>query len=433
MLDSVVDPDLAQEKKWRRRICEDRTEVRKRRAKLRKAGAVGNLDGMANHREFLLTSPKAKRVAIADLMKRGKITGITNLDDMKGLADQIDVFAANTEPVKVSPKEKTSKLGHRIIFEFGIRHRVAQEMIRRVLDCQYTPRKFQVFNSGVPTTIVKALALVSSGYVYAAHLDIRDCFPSFKSKRLSEFLSLEEQVIENALTGQKMVLKPTHRLGAYPYSVQHLTEAARRGLPQGASTSPVVAHTCLSGLELPDTTLEHSFNYEDDFLVLAKSEAELDHKIAALKAAVGNLPGGHFVLVLKAQEHLANGIDFLGHRLSIINGQPVAEPTEENIQRLSKKLANIEQRSGAFSNAKGVVDLPALKQLTSDKLALLDGWMSAFGACAPITETWCSVEGMKEDAFTDLSKHGWDGSALPPPSSNAVRQSKKFYSYKWFS
>lgn len=80
-----------------------------------------------------------------------------------------------------------------------------------------------------------------------------------------------------------------------------------------------------------------------------------------------------------------------------------------------------------------MVDLPSLKQLSSDKLALLDGWMSAFSACEPMTETWCSVEGMKEDTFADLSKHGWDGSALPPPSPNAIRQSKKFYSYKWFS
>lgn len=337
---------IAQHKKWRRAISRDRRLVRRKVDRLRAAWLVSDFELMVKHRHYLLTSKRAKRVAIADLMKRGKITDILSLQDMNDLADIIDVFSASSEPVLILPKEKTSKTGYRVIFSFGQEQRVVQEIVRRVLNAQYQPRSFQTFDRGVPNAISRVLELVASGLVHAAHLDIRSCFPSFRRERLHEFLSLENQVIENALTWHTMVLETSHSLGSYPYSIQHLTEAARRGLPQGASTSPVVAHTCLSGLELPDTTLEHSFNYEDDFLVLAKSEAELDQKIAALKAAVGNLPGGHFVLVLKAKDHIADGLDFLGHRLSIIDGQPVAEPTEENIQRLSKTLADIEQHSG---------------------------------------------------------------------------------------
>lgn len=424
---------IAQQKKWRRAIARDRLLVGHKVDRLRAAWLASDFDLMAKHRHYLLTSKRAKRVAIADLMKRGKITSIMSLNEMNDLADTIDVFAASDEPALISPKEKTSKTGYRVIFSFGTKQRVVQEVIGRVLNAQYRPRSFQTFDRGVPNTILRVLELASAGYVYAAHLDIRNCFPSFRRERLQEFLSLEDQVIENALTGQTMVLEPSYPLGSYPHDTQHLIEAARRGLPQGASTSPVIAHTCIAGLDLADTHLEHSFNYEDDFFVLAKSEAELDQKIKALKAAVDNLPGGHFDLVLKAKGHLDDEIAVLGHMLSLLEGQAIAEPTEENIQRLAKKLADVEQRSGTYFNAKGVVNLPALKQLPSDKLALLDGWMSAFKACEPTTATWQSVKGMREDTLTDLSKHGCDGTALPPPSLNAARQSKKFYSYKWFS
>jgi len=373
-MSEVCDPQaikqiFEQDKTWRRKIARDRIFVTEKVRRLRRAINLRDDETAELHRKTLLTSVRPKRVAIADLINRGRHVGVASVTEVDAFCETLTAWKPMTEVVRVHAKEKTSKNGYRLICNFGGRHRVIQRMIGTALDCQYQKRRFQVFDRGVPRCIDRVINQIAEGYVYAAHLDIRDFYPTFEYQKLTEILSLDKLVIEAALTGRKMVLESASPPPGYPHTLYHLIKEARRGLPQGASTSPIAAHICLAGLKVKDERLEQTFNFEDDFLVLAKTEAELHHQIEVLKAAVGILPGGQFDLVLKRAVHLCEGLDFLGHHLSLRSGEPFAEPSETNLVALAAKLQKLDV--DVFSNASGKISKDGLLTVSANKLWLL--------------------------------------------------------------
>lgn len=427
---AITTPAFLTDKAWVHKIAQDRAFVSEKTHKLRRAIYLQDCENTKLHRTTLLSSVRAKRVAMADLLSRGNAAEISNVSEVAELCCGISAFTPTSETVQVWAKEKTSKNGYRLIFNFGTQHRVLQRMIGRVMDCEFQKRPFQVFDRGVPAAIIRILEKVAEGYVYAAHLDIRDFYQTFKPKQINQFLSLDQPVIEAALTGRKMVLECASLPQGYPHTRKHLIKEARRGLPQGASTSPIAAHICVALLPMKNECLEQTFNYEDDFLVLAKTEADLHQQIEVLKAAVGNLPGGQFDLVLKHAGHLSEGIDFLGHRMSLRQGQPCAEPTETNLVRLAAALHKLDV--DAFSNASGKVLKSTLLTVSANKLWLLKCWRAAFSACSKETKRWQHVIGIAADILVELGQHGLSVHNLPSPTNSSEAYLSKFHYYKWF-
>lgn len=435
VLDAVLAPDpltvLQLEKAWRRAIDRDRKRYNTHIAALRSAIETKDHHIAAQALDWLLKSPSSKRTAIAQLLRAGKDLDVWTYHDVKALADAVTVFAPMDEPATVFAREKTSKRGFRAIFSFGDRQRVAQRVLANVVEVYTVKRSFQHFDAGVPKAIKRVLAQINAGNVWLAHLDIKSFYPSFTLKGLTDFLPLPNTVVEAALTGRNMVLE----CASSPYGISHIhfIEEARRGLPQGAATSPAISHLCVSQLALHVATLEHLFNYEDDFLILAKSKAELESRIEALTNAVGNLPGGQFDLSLKGMAHAADGLDFLGHRLFSRDGEAQAEPSVGNTMRLTKRLHEIDEKHGAFSAASGKIDKDAVAHSSADKLSLLTGWKAAFVSCNPSTEGWQSAISMEDEIVSELQKHGLSVSGLPKPCKTTSLKKRKFYYYKWFA
>ncbi|MCE8006166.1 reverse transcriptase domain-containing protein [Aestuariivita sp.] len=434
MLDAPAPIDalfvLQNEKAWRRALHRDQVRYNKNLGQLHKAIAEGDLAKVAEYQDWLLTSPSAKRVAIAQLLQAGKDVNVWTYGDVKALAETVTVHEAMDEPVRLFTKEKTSKTGYRTIFSFGDRHRVAQRLLANVIQAHTTKQRFQLFDAGVPKAITRALSLIKAGNVWLAHLDIKDFYPSFTIKGLSTFVPLPQTVVEAALTGRNMVLECA--LLPEGLSPLYLIEEARRGLPQGASSSPAISHLCVSQLVLDVATLEHLFNYADDFLLVATTQAELEHRIAALMDAVGNLPGGQFELSFKCATHVSEGVDFLGHHLVMRDGVPVAEPTEANMMRLFKRLHEIDERFGVYNHTGEQVCPDAVLQSCADKFALYEGWRAAFQACDPNTEAWASIELVPTQIVESISGMGLEGEIPLPQSSPTAQQGRKFYYYKWF-
>lgn len=435
MLDINLLPDqleiLHNEKAYRRAIHRDRVRYNQHLVALRKSIVSGDAKSAALAQDWLLTSPSSKRTAIAQLLIAGKDIDVWSYDDVKGLSDTVTLFEPIAEPVTVFAKEKTSKRGFRAIFSFGDRHRVGQRMLANLIEIHTFKRSYQHFDDGVPKAIKRVLAQIDSGQVWLAHLDIKDFFPSFTIEGLTDFLPLPQAVVEAALTGRNMVLE----CASLPQglSPQHFTEEARRGLPQGAASSPAISHLCVSQLALDVAILEHLFNYEDDFLILAKTKAELESRIGALTDAVGNLPGGQFELSVKTVAHASEGLDFLGHGLFSRNDQARAEPSVGNTMRLAKRLHEIDEKHKAFSNLSGKIGKSALLHSCADKFAVISGWKAAFASCHPETEGWQYLLAIEEGLHADLMEHGLFVSDLPPAAGPFKQLMRKFYYYKWFA
>lgn len=420
---------LEQEKAWRRAIQRDQKRFNSRVEALKSAIQNGDTIQSDGHRSWLLKSPSAKRVAIAQLLRAKKPLKLESYQDVKALVASVTVFAPMDEPVKVFAKEKTSKNGYRAIFSFDDRQRVAQRVMANVLNAHFSKRNFQYFDEGVPKAILSVLTAIEDGNVWLAHLDIKDFYPSFELKEMTDFLPLPQAVVEAALTGRNMVLKcASYTLGVTPL---HFIEEARRGLPQGASSSPAVSHLCVSQLAVDVATLEHLFNYEDDFLLLAGSKAELESRIASLKTAVGKLPGGQFHICTKSIGHASIGLDFLGHHIVYRNSQALAEPSLTNTLRLMSMLQSIDEEYGAFSGGSGKIPKGPLLHSCADKFSLLSHWKAAFRACDPKTEGWQSIVAIEDEVHTDLQKQGLTLANLPKPSKSAVQKVRKPYHYNW--
>ena len=186
---------IGSDKIWARKISRDRKFVQEKTEKLRMAIKVGDVSNAEIHRTTLLNSNRAKRVAIVELITSGKDIGVTKIADLIGLSEKVTVLEPILEVVQIHAKEKTSKTGYRIIFDFGAAHRVSQRVIGRVLSCEYNKRHFQIFDQGVANCISEILGHASEGFCYAAHLDIRNFYPSFDVKQLHKVLSLDHGVM----------------------------------------------------------------------------------------------------------------------------------------------------------------------------------------------------------------------------------------------
>lgn len=435
MLDNPV-PDTAldvlqKEKAWRRAIHRAQTKYNKHISDLRNATKAQDQIEAEKLIEWLLSAKSSKIVAVAQLLRAGKALDVLSYEDALVLAGNVTPLEPMDEPALIYAKEKTSKNGYRTIFSFGDRHRVAHRMLANVIEAQTVTRKFQFFDEGVQKAIVRILSQIGQGYVWLAHLDIKDFYPSFTKEGLTKFLPLPGAAVEAALTGQKMVLKCGALPSFYPHTSSHLIKVARRGLPQGAASSPAVSHLCVSRLVVDECDLEHVFNYEDDFLLLAKTKDELEERIKRLVAAVGSLPGGHFSTSLKAMSHAEVGLDFLGHRIKQRDCTAVAEPSEENFLRLISRLHEVEDSSGIYVPFVAT-DQTNLLQASADRLAVLQGWMSAFDVCDKNCEIWRYSECLLDDIVSEVEKNECSLSNLPKSTAKASMKPRRYFYYRWF-
>lgn len=423
---------LLNEKAWRKAIHQDQVKYNKHFSALRSAAQAGDQVEAAKRTMWLLSTKSAKVVTIAQLLREGKELDVYSYDAVIALANTVTPLGLMDEPAWVFPKEKTSKTGYRAIFKFGDRYRVAHRMLANVIEAQTFTRKFQLFDQGVNKAIVRMLSQIDQGNVWLAELDIKDFYPSFTKEGLIEFLPVPSTAVEAALTGQKMVLKCGALPPLYPNTAAHLIKVARRGLPQGAASSPAVSHLCVSRLVMDTCDLEHLNNYEDNFLLLAKSKGELEERVKRLVDAVGSLPGGQFTISLKGMAHAGVGLDFLGHRIKLRDGKAVAEPSEENYLRLISRLNDIVEKAGIYSPV-GAKSQVTVLQACSDRLAVLQGWMSAFGACDKQCDIWQDAKYLLDDVESEAAKLGCSLSSLPKPSAKAVIKLKRYFYYRWFS
>lgn len=276
--------------------------------------------------------------------------------------------------------------GFRSIHSFEMRRRTAQQMVLRVMQCILRSRSFQFTQRGVPELILSAKSHIHSGKHCYAILDIADHFPSFDGKELATLLPFSHEWVERVVSGRHLKVVVKQGEGDFQVkalSVPVLLSHARRGIPLGSISSPIVAEYSTSFLDWMNTTSRALLNYSDNYMLLAVNASQLEHDIAELIGAVGNLPGGTFRLKLLAYGYLSDGCDFLGHTFLLDQDGLSIVASSTTQQRLLKKLTELSAKATA-AHAKGN-NLRAM-DIVEKQFAVVNGWLSAHAHCDDIAE-----------------------------------------------
>jgi hypothetical protein len=382
-------------------------ELRKARADLEVARARRLLasvrerdaEGQRLAVEDLLHRPEPKICSAVTANKKIPSKRRRTLEWCMSIDKSLDVEQPIDEPVRVWGEPKKEG-GMRAICEFGPKGRTAQDMVQRVMAAYYKPRSFQFTHQGVQRAIAAVRTIVDRGFVYAAKLDIRDCFGSFDSEKLSAELPIPMGTVEYVVTGRhlKVELDPGHAnrhsyAYASPHTQAHLIELARRGLPPGSACAPIVAAYCISRLAWTPSGIAKLSNYADDFFLLASSAKHLSEEIGTLTDAVEEVPGGHFQLRVLHEGHFAEGVDFLGHHLKIVGGSLQVSVTERNLHDFLGHLLEVETSLGPVAYVVGQRDRRRAIELLARFYAFADGWSRNFRECDDIgkwTAMWQS-------------------------------------------
>ena len=323
-----------------------RAATNARLALLREAVAAKDAAEVATQTQWLLSDAAPKVYFALRIGRSGKVGLISPSACIKA-ALNLKLTATCTEKVPVIlRKKKSGKV--RLILNFGLRYRVAQNIIRCVLSVHHRPRSYQFTHRGVPKAVTRVRDLINQGNHWFAHLDIKEFYPSFRIEKLRENASL------GGLLPPKMIAAFVHareleigvraeQLKRFPYlSYSDLLWEARRGIPTGSCASSVVAPMMVSRMSLDAATADALSNYEDDFFLLAPTKDELQERIEVLMGAVKTIPGGHFKLELKSSGRLGETeACFLGHAMRLEGDETHIMLTNANREGLFSVLTGL--------------------------------------------------------------------------------------------
>ena len=372
-----------------------RASAKARSKLLSEAHQVADKAGQQTLIESLLNGEDARLASAIRANQKLPTKKRRSLEDCLSVAQSLDLSKPLKEPVHVWLKNKTS--GYRIIHNHGLKHRTAQDLVKRVMDVVFVPRPFQFTHLGIHAAIKQTKALINAGYVHAAHLDVKNFYGSFELEELSPELPLPEEVVEHTVVGRHMetVWDPEHTKGKHihpslsPHHILHLE--ARLGIPQGSACSSIIGAYCTSRLPWVAMADVAMLNYADDYLLLAKSSNARAKAIDELTEAVGSLPGGTFKLELKGKGSASQGFCFLGHELQIVNEKLMTWPSVASHKSLFRTLANLNDRISAIVFPVGAPigakfnKHAAVLQLAK-QAAVVEGWCEAFQECDSLKE-----------------------------------------------
>jgi hypothetical protein len=351
-----------------------------------------------------LADPQVRLAATIAANKSLKPRRRQTLERCFEAAHELNLFKPIPEIVRVYPRKKKS--GFRMIHKHALMHRAAQRMVGQVVKLRFHPRSFQFTHLGTHAAMAAIRGSVCDGYQFAAHLDVTDYFGSFDTVKLASILPLPKSVVGSVAVGDNMKVRMDKTVKVPIHLTDDLLLQARLGLPQGSHCSPIIAMFNLAHLDWHACHDVLLANYGDDFLLLAKTEKELQHEATALEKAVRNLPGGHFELKTKSTGSLERGVNFIGHNIRIRDGQLRVSPTAENEMDIFGRLSALDDRFCA------AVCKPSSNKLKAAKIAaemyrLIEGWTAAYRECDAIGEYWIAmmaqVEANAKTLCMDLS------------------------------
>jgi hypothetical protein len=289
---------------------------------LRSAQAAGNKKKVQRIVRKLLTAFSPKVCAVARTARLQDAELPTTLFYLEERAARLNPFRAVPEPVVLRFRPKHDA-GSRPIFSFGWRRRAPAQICFDILDQLLPKYAFDYLDKGkggVDEAVLRLRRLIDSGsYHFVVVVDIKNCFGSVDKERVAKLLPLPATVVRHVLLlgdEAKVVVKPPKGdTGTTPGSPgMEADEAARRGLPQGCSTSGMIVRRAVLGPMLAALPFaDRLVLFQDEVAVVVKDMAEAEVVLGTLRSMLSAGPGGPLPIGRCQVRHVEQGFDFLGY------------------------------------------------------------------------------------------------------------------------
>ena len=334
-----------------------------------------------------LSSHSAKIIAVEEAFRKMRREDRPEHGELTAIAQRLDPWKGTREQVFAYLKPKGSEGDFRIVMDFGIENRALQHLLRPLIRkvCPLHPSQF-AHSGGVKAAIKAVVGILSQSSVWAIETDVEDCYSSFEGERLSSLLPLPKEVIENSLISQylniasgnirELLISPADN--ECDWLLDKLLADARRGIPQGSATSPLIAETMLSSALAQVPLIGYMAGYADNTLLMATSECSVVTMYLALKSALEAHPVGRLRL-RKRMFSPGEPIDFLGHRLTKQGGLVRISPTLENTVKFEATVKSMFRRLGG-------TNLSADRRTIENANHYIRSWSAAFSLCDGIEE-----------------------------------------------
>lgn len=360
--------------------------VAKMLGRIRTAMSEDRRSDARNLARRLLYMRSAKIVAChRALTQQQNKPGRAPLPSLGQLVAEIGQFERSDPHVRLR-REYKGNGRFRDLFAFDVLDQARQLWVKLAFELliRSHPNQAGVRGAGSIEVMSRIRELVKTGeYPYAAEFDISNCFQSIHNlDGLRAELNLPEWAIREIVTleGKESRHRIISRQGnALRGSSSVDTLVTTRGLPQGASVSPLFAYGIIGRPVLEAMEAEHGaecvvFNYCDNFLILGKSREAVERAHLTLISKLVELSVGPLALRTKtATRHLSRGIDFIGYRVRYRAGTSIigidASKTTAFLRNVREELAGM----------KGVSELSKQRCL-GDLAAKIEGWFSAYTA-----------------------------------------------------
>lgn len=215
------------------------------------------------------------------------------------------------------------RLVERLCLRDLVVHKRLGGMLAPVLDASFSPNSLG-FRKGLSRhdATQRIRQLMREGYRWVVEADIEDFFPSADHARIEAALDLvipQADTTLRALVGRAM-RAPCMRHDGHNEAFLSSPTAPQRpqGLAQGAPLSPMLANLLLDGLDraLEPVAREAMIRYADDFVLLARSQAQAEqllHKVVTAVEALGLRLSTDKTHITRVEE----GFDFLGEHFDL--------------------------------------------------------------------------------------------------------------------
>jgi hypothetical protein len=201
------------------------------------------------------------------------------------------VAASETVRARMKPKPGG---GERPVIDFGPGRRAFQLICSDILTASLPTSQFEFLRRGrgAEKMIQRILGGLESGeFDHVVSVDIRNCFGSIRKEVLYRLLPLPQWAVSTIITIDDQARIELQ--GPSSASRLALDEAARQGLPQGASTSGLILSRAILGPMLATTSFaDRTYLYGDNIAVVARSWSDGEAILRALCSMLENSPAG---------------------------------------------------------------------------------------------------------------------------------------------
>jgi hypothetical protein len=317
---------------------------------------------------------------------------------VEALAGEIRPWRDCGEAVRVVEVPKASG-GVRQTLQFGVKRSALSHLCRDVLEIVWgpSPLDYNRRGKGSHAAICVARFSIENANCWVGVADIKDAFPSFRQDGIAACVPLSKSVIRSSLlisedttfvVSQGLALSKSDR------------DRLRRGLPQGAPASSLIASNLIGRAISPFAHDVMMLHYADNILVARDTEEEAIATISTLSAHLkGHLVGDLTLHQIKIG-HTDKGVPFLGYRITTDPKKDCystwAFPDIPSFERFFAKLG------------KGIIKYPH-EQRTSLAITKANAWIASWTQWNPTEDR---VDHVLKQAIEVAQAHD-DQSVMP--------------------